>query len=74
MMFTISNLIPRKNHLQTKAKEVNAHLARLCEGKDFSLIDHTERIKPTHINLSKLHLNQHSSNILQNTFVQALKS
>ena len=54
---TVSNKIPRKDHLQTKANEVNAHLASLSKEKNFSLIDHAKRIKPTHINRSKLHLN-----------------
>ena len=36
------------------------------------MIDHANRIKSTHINCSKLHLNLHGSNILQDTFVQAL--
>ena len=40
---------------QTKAKEVNAHLARLWKEKNFALIDHAKRIKPTHINRCKLH-------------------
>ena len=57
---------------QTKTKEVNAHLARLCKENNFSLTDHAKRIKPIHTNRSKLHLNRHSSNILQDTFVQAL--
>ena len=69
---TVSNIISRNDHLQTKAKKVNVHLARLCKENSFSLIDHAERIKPTHINHSKLHLNRHGYNILQDTFVQAL--
>ena len=50
--FTIFNIKPQNNHLKTKAKEVNTHLARLYKGKKFSLIDHAKRIKPTHINRS----------------------
>ena len=47
-------------------------MVRLCREKNFSLIDHAKRIKPTDINRSNLYLNWHGSNILQNTFVQAL--
>ena len=67
---TISNRIPWNNYFQSKAKKVNAHLARLCKERNFSLIDHAKRIKPTHINHGKLHLNRHASNIFQDTFVQ----
>ena len=42
---------------------LNAHLARLCKEKNFSLVGHAKRIKP--INRSKFHLNRHVSNILQ---------
>ena len=67
---TISNRIPWNNYFQSKAKKVNAHLARLCKERNFSLIDHAKRIKPTHINRGKLHLNRYASNIFQDTFVQ----
>ena len=44
---TVFDIIPRNDHLQTKARKVNAHLLRLCKEKIFSLIGHPDRIKPT---------------------------
>ena len=34
----VTNIIPQNDHLQTKAKEVNARLARLCK-KIFFFVD-----------------------------------
>ena len=40
---TLSNVISRNDHLQSKAKEVNEHLAGLWKEKNISLIDHTKK-------------------------------
>ena len=71
---SVSNIIPRNDQWNSKVREVNDCLARLCTNENISLIDHSRSIDPRkHLNNSKLHLNIRGSNKLQDTFVKYVK-
>ena len=40
---------------------VNKHLSELCQEKNTSLIDHSQKAKPRHLNKNKLHLNKNGA-------------
>ena len=60
---TISGIFPRKDQWNSKVREVNDSLARMCENDNISFIDHSKSIDPRkNLNNSKLHLNLKGSN------------
>ena len=71
---SISTIITRtdKPELNKKGTEVNNHLKEMCKEKNIFLIDNTKRIKPNHLNSSKLHLNKRGDKIIGNIFTQHL--
>ena len=55
----ISLIVPRKDNLNNKAKEVNSRLISMCGERDIAFIDHTDTIDTEkHLNESKVHLNK----------------
>ena len=50
--------------LYKKRSEVNHHLKNMCNRKNFFLIDYSKKIKASHLNSSRLHLNRKGTNIL----------
>ena len=58
--------------LEEKRCEVNSFLGKLCKEKDYYLSNHYTRIKKTHLNKGKLHLNQKGTNLLSDIFVKKL--
>ena len=69
---SISNITNRANDkkLEEKRCEVNSFLGKLCKEKNYYLIDHSTRIKKTHLNKGKLHLNQKGTKLLSDIFVK----
>ena len=57
---SISSIIMRadKPELNKKGSEVNHHLKKMCNKKNFYFIDHSKKIKASHLNRSSLHLNR----------------
>ena len=71
---SISTIITRadKPELNKKGVEVNNHLKEMCKEKNIFIIDNSKRIKPNHLNSSKIHLNKKGDKILGNIFTQHL--
>ena len=69
---SISSIIMRadKPELNKKGSEVNHHLKEMCNRKNFYLIDHSKKIKASHLNSSRLHLNRKGANILSSSLTQ----
>ena len=60
----ISSIVPRKDRLNNKAKEVNLHLKEKCEANNLSLIEHHNINPYRHINAKGIHLNNYGDNQL----------
>ena len=69
---SISGIIIRtdKPELNKKGLEVNIILKELCMEKNIFFIDHCKKIKASHFNSSKVHLNKKGDSILSNIFAQ----
>ena len=69
---SISSIIMRadKPELNKKGSEVNHRLKEMCNRKNFFLIDHSKKIKASHLNSSRLHLNRKGANILSSSLTQ----
>ena len=59
-----------KPELNKKGSEANHYLKEMCNRKNFYLIDHSKKIKASHLNSSSLHLNRKGSNILSRSLTQ----
>ena len=70
----ISSIIMRadKHELNKKGSEVNHHLKEMCSRKNFYFIDHSKKIKVSHLNSSGLHLNRKGGNILSSSLTQLI--
>ena len=57
---SISSIIARasKSKLNKMVSEINHHLKEMCNRKNFFLIDHSNKIKASHLNSSRLNLNR----------------
>ena len=60
----ISELTPRNDQLNKKAKEVNKVLTRECNKRNIGVIKHDNMNARRHCNMSDLHLNWKGTNIL----------
>ena len=69
---SISAIIIRtdKPDLNKKGIEVNNALKEMCEEKNIFLIDHSKKLKASHLNSSRLHLIRKGDQILGNIFTQ----
>ena len=69
---SISSIIMRadKPELNKKGSEVNHHLKETCNRKNVYIIDHSKKIKASHLNSSRLHLNRKGGNILSSSLTQ----
>ena len=56
-----------KPELNKKGSEVNHRLKEMCNRKNFFLIDHSKKIKASHLNSSRLQLNRKGTNILSSS-------
>ena len=59
-----------KEMCNRKWSEVNYHLKEMCNRKNFFLIDYCKKIKASHVNSSRLHLNRKGARILSSSFTQ----
>ena len=69
---SISSIIMGADKLELNKKwsEVNYHLKEMCNRKNFFLIDYCKKIKASHVNSSRLHLNRKGARILSSSFTQ----
>ena len=69
---SISSIVMRadKPELDKKRSEVNHYLKEMCNMKNFFLIDHSKKIKASHLNSSRLHLNRKGANILSSSLTR----
>ena len=69
---SISAIIIRtdKPDLNKKGIEVNNALKEMCEENNIFLIDHSKKLKTSHLNSSRLYLNRKGDQILDNIFTQ----
>ena len=69
---SISSITMRtdKPELNKKGREVNHHLKEICNRKNFYLIDHSKKIRASHLNSSGLHLNRKGASILSSSLTQ----
>ena len=69
---SISAIIIRtdKQDLNEKGLKVNVIVKEMCMEKNIFFIDHYKKIKASHLNSSKIHLNKKGDSILSNTFAQ----
>ena len=70
----ISSIVPRKDHLNNKAKEVNLHLKENCEANNLSLIEHHNINPYRHINAKGLHLNNYGDDQLTKNFTRFIEN
>ena len=72
----ISSIIMRadKPELNKKRSEVNHHMKEMCNRKNFYFIDHSKKIKASHLNSSRLHLNRKGANILSCSLTQHISN
>ena len=59
-----------KPELNKKGDKFNHHLKEICNKKNLFLIDHSKKIKASHLNSSRLHLNRKGANILTSSLTQ----
>ena len=59
----ISNLVTRNDRFREVAVEASVSLTEFCLEHNTYLIDHTNTIKTSYLNRSKLHLNQFDRNV-----------
>ena len=69
----ISSLVPRKDKLNAKVKEVNTFLKEKCEKSNFDLISHFNINPRLHTNARGLHLNNYSDRQLTNNFLNYIE-
>ena len=70
----ISSIVPRKDRLNNKAKEVNLDLKEKCEANNLSLIEHYNINLYHHINAKGLHLNNYGDNQLTKNFTRFIEN
>ena len=71
---SVPNIILRTDNSKLNAKrcKINQILSQLCHERKMYLIDHSEKIKPNHLNKGKLHLSKNGPNILSRTSVNEI--
>ena len=70
----VSIILPRKNKLNSKAKEVNIHLKYICSSNNLSLITHNNTNSYHHINVKGLHLNICDDKQLTRNFINFIEN
>ena len=69
----ISSIIPRNDHLNSKASEVNNILSSLCLSHDIEFISHSNIDIKSHLNSRGIHLNKSGVYVIVNNFLNFLK-
>ena len=68
----VSSIVPRRDNLNGKGRQVNNILQKLCVENNFAYVNH-DNIKPRkHCNYEGVHLNTAGSKILTENFILAL--
>ena len=68
----VSSIVPRRDNLNGKGRQVNNILQKLCVENNFAYVNH-DNIKPRkHCNYGGVHLNTAGSKILAENFILAL--
>ena len=62
------------SNLNEKGCEVKAHLKEICKERKLHLMNHSKKIKPNHLNQTKLNLNQKGSEILGDSFLEEISN
>ena len=70
----ISSITMRNDKRRNKIAQVNRSLKRLCQEKNFQLINYENTITERHLNGSKLHLNKSGTTILSNNFTETISN
>ena len=69
----VSLIVPRNDHLNNKASEVNCRLVHICAEPNIPYIDHTNSIQQeNHLNESKLHFNRYGNIAFTNSISKFL--
>ena len=73
---SVSNIIVRtdNSNLNEKGCEVNAHLTEVYKERKCNLINHSQNIKPNHVNRGKLHLNRKGSKVLRDAVLKEISN
>ena len=69
----ISSILPRRDNLNNKGKEVNNFLSVWCRQNKYHFIEHTNIDANKHMNYNGLHLNYQGTNILGCNLEAAIK-
>lgn len=54
--------------------DVSFNLKEMCKERNLYLIDYSKEIKPNHLNIDKLHLNQKGSKVRRDVFLKQLSA
>ena len=68
----VSSIVPRRDNLNGKGRQVNNILQKLCVENDFAYVNHDIIKPPQHCNYGGVHLNTAGSKILAENFILAL--
>ena len=68
----ISGIVPRRDHCNSKGKEVNNCLISLCNDKNIHFIDNMNVNTISDLNMSGIHLNRKGTYVLGRNFVNAI--
>ena len=71
---TVSNILPRKNKFNSKAKEVNTHLHDICSSNNLLLITYSNINPQRHINVKGLYLNSYGDKQLTRNFINFVEN
>ena len=70
----VSSIVPRKDRLNKKAKEVNIKLREKCEANDLTIIAHNNINPFRHTNAKGLHLNNYGDKQLTKNFTNFIEN
>ena len=69
-----SNILPRKDKFNNKAKEVNTYLQDICFSNNLPLITHRNINSHRHINVKSSHVNSYGDNQLTRNFINFIEN
>ena len=70
----VFSILPRKDRINSKVKEVNAHLQDICFTNNLPLITHNNINPQFHNNVKDLHLNSHGDRKLTRNFGNVIEN
>ena len=69
----VSEIVSLRDDLVVKGKAVNKCLKEMCMSKNVWFLEHANIIPDTHLNRSKLHLNQKGTTLLDSNFIHVFE-